>query len=52
MRYTEFSDGEMFLKRNSGQQLMDYSDWLIRNLDGDPYWITDKEFQEVYESAE
>jgi len=52
MRYTEFSSGEMFLKRRSGQQLMDYGDWIIQNLDGDPEWFTNEVFQEIYEKAE
>jgi hypothetical protein len=51
MRYTEFVDGEMILKRHSGKQRIEYSEWLVWNLDGDPIWFTNDEFQRMYEEA-
>lgn len=40
---------ELFLIRRSGKQLVKNGEWIIRNLDGDPIWMTDEEFKETYE---
>lgn len=48
-------DGEgcLILRRASGNQHINPFDWLIRDLDGDPEWLTDagmrKEYQRVAE---
>ena len=42
------SDG-LYLVRRSGKQRIEPGDWIIRNLDGDPEWMTDAEFVRKYE---
>jgi len=51
MRYTEFTNGIMLLKRSSGKQSIEYGEWIVRNLDGDPCWFTDDEFQGLFEEV-
>jgi hypothetical protein len=42
-------DGDLYLVRRSGKQRIEPSEWLIRNLDGDPEWMTDSSFRAEYE---
>jgi hypothetical protein len=47
---TELRDnGELLLRRRSGLQLVLPGEWLIRDLDGEPAWVTDEEFRRDYE---
>jgi len=43
-----YNDG-LYLIRRSGKQIIHPGEWLIRDLDGDPEWVTDAEFQRDYE---
>jgi len=42
------SDG-LYLVRRSGKQRIEFFEWLIRDLDGDPEWVDDATFQREYE---
>jgi hypothetical protein len=46
---TETSDDGLILVRQSGKQLIDHNDWLVRDPDGEPQWLTNWEFQVQYE---
>ena len=46
---TEWHDDGLYLVRRSGKQRVDPLDWLIRDLDGDPLWMTNDDFQREYE---
>jgi hypothetical protein len=48
---TERRDGSLYLVRRSGKQRIECGEWLIRNLDGDPEWMTEAEFTEKFEEA-
>jgi hypothetical protein len=48
---TEQRGRELFLVRHSGKQLIQPGEWLIRNLDGDPTWISNADFWTTYEIA-
>lgn len=48
-RCTEERDGELYLIRRSGKQLIRPGEWLVRNLDGDAVWLPDKAFRALYE---
>lgn len=38
-----------FLIRRSGKQLINLTDWIIRDLDGEPEWLTNDEMIKKYE---
>jgi hypothetical protein len=42
-------NGELYLRRRSGLQLIRQGEWLIRDLDGEPSWATDAEFARDYQ---
>jgi len=42
-------DGDLYLVRRSGKQRIEPSEWLVRDLDGDPEWMTDSDFRDQYE---
>ena len=43
-------DGEdVYLIRRSGKQLLNRGEWLVRDLDGEPEWMTNKDFARLYE---
>ena len=42
-------DDELYLVRRSGKQRIDKGDWLLRDLDGDPEWMTEADFFREYE---
>jgi len=46
---TELRADELYLVRRSGKQLIMLGDWLVRDLDGEPMWLTDVEFRRNYE---
>jgi hypothetical protein len=48
-RYTEWRPDGLYLVRRSGKQLIEANEWLIRDLDGDPEWMTDEDFRREYE---
>jgi len=39
----------LYLVRRSGKQRIEFFEWLIRDLDGDPMWMTNEDFQREYE---
>lgn len=39
----------LYLVRRSGKQRIEMYEWLVRDLDGEPAWYTDEEFQREYE---
>lgn len=42
----------LLLHRRSGIQVVNLTDWLVRNLDGEPEWMTDPTFvREDYEQV-
>jgi hypothetical protein len=45
----ENDNGELILVRRSGRQLIERGDWLIRDLDGEPMWMTNRDFKREYE---
>lgn len=44
----EYRSGSLVVLRKSGPQVVNIRDWLIRNLDGDPEWVTDEEMRKTY----
>jgi hypothetical protein len=46
---TEWHDDGLYLVRRSGKQRIEPLDWLIRDLDGDPMWMNNEDFQREYE---
>ena len=42
-------DGEYLLNRRAGAQVICVGEWLVRDLDGEPEWLTDKQFRRKYE---
>ena len=42
-------DAELYLIRGADKQLIEYCDWLIRDLNGAPAWSTDEDFRRQYE---
>jgi hypothetical protein len=46
---TEQSYDGMYLVRHSGKQLILPREWLVRNLDGEPEWMTDEAFRHEYD---
>jgi len=40
---------ELILDRNSGRQLVNLGEWLVRDLDGSPLWLTSDDFYRDYE---
>lgn len=46
---TEARKGKLVLVRGADKQVIEPTDWLIRNLDGKPMWSTDADFQRLYE---
>jgi len=51
-RCTEMREDGLYLVRSSGKQLIERGDWLIRDLDGEPSWVTDDEFRMQYERVQ
>jgi hypothetical protein len=51
-RHTEYRpNGEskgLYLVRGADKQRVDHLDWLIRNLDGAPEWMPDRDFRQSY----
>ena len=45
---TIWQNEALYLVRRSGKQLIDPGDWLIRDLDGEPLWVPDKDFRRDY----
>jgi hypothetical protein len=45
------ADG-LYLVRLSGKQLIERGDWIIRDLDAEPLWMTDKDFRREYQIAD
>jgi hypothetical protein len=46
---TEQRNDGLYLVRASGKQLIKRGEYLIRDLDGEPEWMTDAEFHLEYE---
>jgi hypothetical protein len=46
---TEVSNGDLWLVRMSGKQRINPTDWLVRDLDGEPDWVADEVFRRSYE---
>lgn len=46
---TEVREDGLYLVRKSGKQRINLTDWLIRDLDGEPDWVPDVVFQHDYE---
>ena len=46
---TEWHDDGLYLVRRSGKQRIEPMDFLIRDLDGEPLWMTADEFNRDYE---
>ena len=42
----------LYLNRRSGLQRIELGDWIIRNLDGEPEWLTNAEMMRSYEAAD
>jgi hypothetical protein len=47
--HTNTDNDGLFLVRKSGKQRIEVNEWLIRDLDGDPMWMTNEEFDDEYE---
>jgi hypothetical protein len=45
-------DAELYLVRGADKQWIGLGDWLIRDLDGAPMWMTDADFRRDYEVVE
>jgi hypothetical protein len=41
--------GEVYLVRGADKQRIEYGDYLVRDLDGAPLWMTDADFRRDYE---
>jgi hypothetical protein len=46
---TERRNGSLYLVRRSGKQIIHPGEYLIRDLDGDPEWMTEADFLREYE---
>ena len=46
---TEWHGDGLYLVRASGKQLIDSSDWLVEDSDGDILWLPNDRFQRQYE---
>jgi len=48
--HTERHSDGLYLVRRSGKQRIEPGEYLIRDLDGDPEWMTADEFNRDYET--
>jgi hypothetical protein len=46
---TERRDDGLYVVRRSGKQLILPGEWLARDLDGEPEWLTDADFHRLYQ---
>ena len=46
---TEVRSDGLYLIRASGKQRIEPGDWLIRDLDADTQWLSDRDFRREYE---
>jgi len=46
----QFAEDAIIVRR-SGQQIIRSSEWLVRNLDGDPEWLTHDQMRKEYEEV-
>lgn len=42
-------ENQLVLVRGADKQVIEPTEWLIRDLDGKPMWLTDADFQRQYE---
>jgi len=46
---TLMRDGDLLLVRASGNQLIDKTDWLVEDIDGETLWLSHGDFNREYE---
>jgi hypothetical protein len=49
---TKWRDGELYLVRGADKQRVEPGDYLVRDLDGAPLWMTEADFRRLYEVVE
>jgi hypothetical protein len=48
---TVFQFNDCWLVRRSGRQALEYGEWLLRNLDGEPEWLTHDQMRKQYDEV-
>jgi hypothetical protein len=49
--YVTYEDGDMWLHRHSGTQQINPGEWLVRNLYGDPEWLTHDQMRKTFDEV-
>lgn len=47
----EWTNGDAYLVRRSGKQLLNRGEWIVQNLDGDPEWLTHDQMRKTFDEV-